>query len=140
MSNKLCNFAKSFAERKRIPPGFCPPARARQPVSPLGEQQIARQLRGARAEEGTDLWEPAVILMASISATNLMCDLEKATPQIPFSLLFIAEDCLVLWVQPEAFPNPVTDQGRKRTALNWTLRSAVQAHHLTLCNLQGLRA
>lgn len=130
---------KVFTERRGTPTGFCPSPRARQPVSPPGEQQIARQLQGAQAEEAKDLWEPAVILIASISATNLMCDLEKATPQIPFSLLFIAEDCLVLWVQPEAFPNPMTDQRRKRMALNWTSWSAVQALHLTLCDLHGLR-
>jgi len=53
-----------------------------------------------------------------------MCDLQKATLEICFGLLFIAEDSLAPWVQPKAFPDPMTDQaGRK--ALHWTLLSAL---------------
>lgn len=115
---------KVFTKRKRVPTGCRPPPSARQLVLAPGEQQIARQLQGAGAGEGMHLWEPAVVLIASTSATNLMCDLEKATPQIPFGLVFIAEDCLALWVQPEAFLNPMTDQGRKK-ALSWTLCSSL---------------
>lgn len=91
------------------------------PVSPPGVQQIARQLRGAQAGEGAHPWEPSV-LIASTSATNLMCNLENATLQIPFGLLFIA-DCRV---QLEACLSPGTDQGR-RVDLNWTLLSAPQS-------------
>lgn len=115
---------KGFTKRKWVPTGCRPSPSARQPVLPPGEQQTARQLQGARAGEGTHLWEPPVARIASTSATNLMCDLQKATLQIPFGLLFIAEDCLALWVQPEAFLDPMTDQRRK--ALNWTLLSALQ--------------
>lgn len=106
-------------------------------VSPWEQGHLQGSSREHR--EGAQPWEPAVI----ITATNLRVDLEKAALQISFGLLFIAEDCLALQVQLEAFPNPASDQGRRK-ALNRTLLSALcsqvkpsRLHHLTQHNLSG---
>lgn len=98
MSNSLYNFAKSFHKKEvstyRVPSTTKRQAAGLSPGRAADRTAVARSTGRGR--------EPPVVLIASTSAANPMCDLEKATLQIPFGLLYIAEDCLALWVQPQS--------------------------------------
>lgn len=76
MSDSLYNFIKSFHQKEVN--RHCPSPSTKQGILPQGGQETARQLSGARAGEGTHLWELAIVCIASTSATNVMCSLEKS--------------------------------------------------------------